>query len=101
MKKTIICFVSMLLPMLASAFEGRATLNGIVYEIVTKGKVAEVVGISDEMSGRLVIPSTIEYEGVVCDVVTVKRAFSTSGKITSVVIPGSVTTLGWNALSHY
>lgn len=59
----------------ANAFSGDAVVNGIVYHIVTKAKTATVIedGVVYNMAflyygGVVRIPKTIEYEGVVCDV---------------------------------
>ncbi len=97
MKKLLFIFSLMLLPVMASAFTGYADIDGIRYYIVTKGKIAEVSrkSIMRGYSGDIVIPSTIEYEGVVCDVTSIgENAFMNCDGLTSITIPNSVTTIG-------
>ncbi len=70
MKKSVfLLFVLMLQPMMASAFEGKVEIKGICYHIITKGKKAEVVNLKNrKYLGNVIIPSTVSYDGVVCDV---------------------------------
>ena len=93
MKKQIILFVLLLLPMLASAFTGEDWVGGIRYYIDTNAKSAEVR--ENNYSGDIVIPSNITYSGVVCSVTTIgNNAFQNRSGLTSVTIPNSVTTIG-------
>ena len=93
MKKLLLFFVVMLLPMSACAFTGEAEIDGIKYYIITKGQTAEVR--HKKYSGDIVIPSSIEYEGVNCSVVSIgERAFYECGELTSVTIPNSVSNIG-------
>ena len=81
-------------------------LNGYIYVIVDgiryglKGEIATIVGQSSNMSGEIVIPSSVTYEG---QVYTVKRidsyAFSECIGITYVILPESLTTIGRYAFS--
>lgn len=81
-------------PLGASAVE--VTIDGIKYDVVKKGKHAEVI--SDCYQGDIVIPPTIEYEGVTCNVEAIAaKAFSECEKLTSVSIPSSVTSIGSGA----
>jgi len=89
----------MLLPLLASAFTGYAVIDGIRYYIVTKGKTAEVRGYT--YIGDIVIPPTVEYEGVVCDVTSIgEDAFYYCDLLKSVTIPNSVKTIGVRAFAY-
>ena len=94
--KKILLFVAMALQVvMANAFEGKVEIDGINYYILTKAAYAEVVSKNSGYVGDVVIPETVEYDGVVC---TVKKiddsAFSYDTKLTSISIPKTVTELG-------
>lgn len=102
MKKNLVSFAMALLPMLSFAYTGNVVVGNLRYHVVTKGKVASVIGPTDQdFKGALVIPTTIECEGVTCDVTTIGiSAFYNCRNITSVSIPNSVTSIeqeafGW------
>ncbi len=81
--------------LLASAFEGEAEIDGINYYIITKGAKAEVAFKFSGYKGDIVIPATIEYDGVTCYVTSIgNSAFFYESELTSVVIPGTVTKIG-------
>lgn len=96
MKKVLLSFLLTLLPMMASGYTGSAVINGLRYYVVTKGKTAEVSGVAYEnFSLDLVIPETIEYDGVTCNVTAIQEsAFKEKSFIKSIVIPNSVKTIG-------
>ncbi len=96
MKKQLLLYVLMLLPMVASAFTGKAEINGIWYNIVTKGQMAEVTSPNTgKYTGSIDIPNSIEYDGVTCYVTSIGEwAFGYCGDLTSVTIPNSVTSIG-------
>ncbi len=101
MKKQLLLLVLLLLPMVASAFRGYAEIDGINYYIDTDYTNASVIKKSSgSYSGNIVIPATVEYEGVICNVKSVDyQAFSRCYGLTSITIPSSVTYIGENAFS--
>ena len=123
-----------LLPMVASAYKGEVWINGFKYYIDTQSQTAEVRGYDDSKYFEYVfqfhqnsffhniytvIPETVEYEGVTCNVTSIGyRAFAdyhvinsyvdddgvlnieTNGGFTGMYIPNSVTTIGEGAFSN-
>lgn len=85
-----------------NAFTGEAFVNGVWYYIVTKAKTAEVMPTPDRYqvpkpSGDIIIPASIEYEGVTCVVSTIRDSAFEGGSITSVTISEGITTIGKSA----
>ena len=109
MKKTIILLLAMfLLPMMASA--DSVEIDGIWYNLITKGKVAEVVkgyefdkyGAAHELyyEGEIVIPETIEVDGVIYVVERIaERAFVGGKNITSVLLNEKIKYIGSDAFA--
>ena len=109
MKKQILLFlVLMMLPMVASADE--VEIDGICYNLIEKGNVAEVTrNFNSSYSGNVVIPEKVSYEGVDYKVTLIAGnvthnggtyiggAFRGCSGITSVTIPNSVTSIGYGA----
>ena len=91
MKKIFSLILLALLPIVANAYSGEAVIDGIKYLIVTKAKIAEVR--ESSYSGNIVIPSTVEYDGVTCNVTSIGTAFRNCSELTSVTIPNSVTSI--------
>ena len=83
------------LPMLAE----RVEIDGINYYLTAKTQRASVVAKTTGMySGELVIPNSVEYDGVVYSVIGIgKNAFQACYDLTSVIIPNSVTSIGESA----
>lgn len=98
MKKKLLLLSLVFHSFIATAFEGKAEVNGINYYIITKGAVAEVISKSSGYNGDIVIPSTIEYDGVTCSVTSIgNSAFYYETGLTSIVIPNSVIKIGIGA----
>lgn len=97
--KKLLSFLMLMLPIGASAFSGEAEVDGIWYKIVTKAKTAEVLGSKGTAySGDIVIPPTIEYDGVTCNVSTInENAFYGCSNLMSVIIGNNVTNIGSSA----
>ena len=63
MKKQIISFIIIvLLPMAANA--DAVEIDGIYYNLIPKGKVAEVTSNPKKYAGSIIIPETVEFDGL-------------------------------------
>ena len=101
MKKLFLLPFLAFLPLLAHAFAGEVEIDGINYFIKTAGNAAEVRAKSGGYSGDIVIPPTVVYDGVTCNVILIaNRAFYGCTSLTSVTIPNSVTSIGDYAFSN-
>ncbi|MBR5481568.1 MAG: leucine-rich repeat domain-containing protein [Bacteroidaceae bacterium] len=99
--KKILLFVAMALQIvMANAFEGNVEIDGINYYILTKAAYAEVVSKNSGYVGDVVIPETVEYDGVVCTVKKIgNRAFNCDTKLISVSIPNTVSEIGYEVFN--
>lgn len=63
MKKGILLFLIILLPIAADAFTGIVEINGIWYQVNTDSQEAEVFPRRDgkQYEGEIVIPTIVEY----------------------------------------
>lgn len=94
-----------LLPMIASA--DSVEIDGIYYNLISKGKIAEVTkkesdyGSPNYYSGNIVIPESVIYNGEEYIVTTIcNDAFSSCEDLTSITIPNSVTSIGSYAFGY-
>ncbi len=98
MKQTFLSILLMLLSMMASA--ETVEIDGIWYNLIPKGKLAEVTENPNgsKYSGSIEIPASVTYNEVKYSVTSIgNQAFSWSIGLTSVTIPNGVTSIGWGA----
>ena len=95
--RALFLFLAVLLslPMLAE----EVMIDGIRYDLVAKAKLATVIKKSSgKYSGEVVIPESVEHEGVAYSVTSIgNSAFLFCSGLTSVTIPNSVTIIGYEA----
>ena len=93
MKKHLLFFLFMLLPMAASAQS--VEIDGIYYNLVSKIQEAEVTQNPNNYTGSVVIPEKVTYESVEYSVTSIGEwAFQYCSGLTSITIPNSVTSIG-------
>lgn len=88
MRKRLLLLLTMLLPMVTMA--DPVEINGICYNLIDKGSVAEVTSNPKSYIGDIVIPETIEYEDVNYKVEIIGVEAFAYSSITSISIPNSV-----------
>ena len=94
MKKQLILFFLVLLPLMANA---AVEIDKIWYNLEPKTKQAEVTSMPNngKYSGTVSIPSAVLYNGVTYNVTSIGyMAFRVCRNLTFVTIPNSVTSIG-------
>ena len=87
--------LSIIFSISASAYD--VEVDGIYYNLVSKGKFAEVTYGDKDYSGSITIPSSIKVNDEEYTVTSIGDAFKFCRGLTSVTIPNSVTSIGKNA----
>ena len=92
MKKQIILLAMMLLPMVGSA--EKVEIDGIYYNLISKGNVAEVTSNPSKYKNVIDIPPSVTYNGVEYSVTSIgENAFENCSYLRLVTIPNSVNTM--------
>lgn len=93
MKKLILLTLVSILPLIALA--DAVEIDGIYYNLIEKGKVAEVTKHPNKYTGDVVIPEKVTYNDVEFSVEGIgNNAFYSCSGLTSITIPNSVTSIG-------
>ena len=93
--KKLLLFLINFIPIIGMA--DTVNIDGINYNLITKGNVAEVARNSFNTLSKIIIPEKVSYNGDEYTVIKInENAFGTS-KMESVEIPNTVTTIGWQA----
>ena len=96
MKKLTFIFLMTLMPLMVCA--QTVVVDGITYNLITKGKIAEVA--SGSYSGDIVIPETVDYEDISYKVTTIKEKAFAGCSLNSIEIPSSITKIAAEAFSN-
>ncbi len=96
MKKLTFTFLMTLMPLMAGA--QTVVVDGITYNLITKGKIAEVA--SGSYSGDVVIPETVTYDDMSYKVTTIKEKAFAGCSLNSIEIPSSITKIAAEAFSN-
>ena len=82
----------------AELIDGVFIVDGIAYKVTGEEGVEVVKNNVSEYTGDIVIPSTVEYNGITYNVTNISQfAFHDCTSLTSVTIPDSVTSIGSGA----
>lgn len=99
MKKLFFFFFLLSFPFIAKAYDVK--VDGIYYNLVIKGKLAEVTSGDAKYTGAVTIPRKINYDGVEYSITSIgEKAFSNCTNLISVSIPNTVTSIGNNAFEN-
>ena len=73
-------------------------IDGIWYSLISNTKIAVVINNPNKYTGNVVIPSSVNYNGLEYSVTSIGNgAFSNCSGLTSITIPNSVTSIGYAA----
>lgn len=88
----------MLLPMIASA--NPVVIDGIYYNLTVNSQTAEVTSSPSKYSGIIIIPDKVTYETIDYNVTSIgDDAFRQCTNLTSVNLPNTITSIGYDAFS--
>ena len=84
-----------------SSFAYDVEVDGIYYNLISKGNIAEVTNGNKEYSGYITIPSSIVVNEVEYSVISIGYgSFNSCYELISVTIPNSVTNIGESTFSY-
>ena len=99
MKQLLLSILFLLVPMLVSA--ETVEIDGIYYNLISKGKQAEVTSNINRYVGDIVIPSDFTYEGTTYSVTSIgKQAFFECYGVSSLTLPNSINSIGKSAFAY-
>lgn len=98
--KRLVLFICTILCANVLSAQIRFTLNDLTYEVINMNPLeVEVYQANNYISGDLVIPATVNYEGLNYNVVRIKGGVFANKGIYSVTIPESIDSIGSSAFS--
>ena len=84
-----------------SSFAYDVEVDGIYYNLISKGNVAEVTYGDNKYEGDITIPSSINVNEVEYSITIIgDKAFADCSGLTSITIPNSVTSIGDKAFYY-
>ena len=98
MKKQLLFFAMILLPMVASA--DAVEIDGIYYNLIDKNKSAEVIGNANLYSGDINIPETVLFQENYYTVTSIGELAFYGSLLTSINIPNSVSIIKDSAFKY-
>lgn len=94
MKKQLLLLVMIFLPIVISSAD-TVEINGIFYNLTTKGNVAEVTSNPNLYKGNIDIPEAVTFEDSNFNVTSIgERAFANCVDLSSISIPNTIESIG-------
>ena len=98
MKRQLLFLALMLMPLFALA--DAVEIDGIYYNLIEKGKVAEVTSNPNYYTGDVTIPEKVTYNEVEYSVTSIGyAAFRDCSRLTSITLPNSLLKIDFESFS--